>query len=58
MLKQAVGRLVIVMTLGILCSACSVTRKLSEGEYFLQRVEIKTDKSVPRKERITETELE
>ena len=58
MIKQAVCRLVIVMTLGILCSACSVTRKLSEGEYFLQRVEIKTDKSVPRKERITETELE
>ena len=50
--------MILAIALGILCSACSVTRKLSDKEYFLQRVEIKTDKSVPRKERITETELE
>ena len=48
----------IVVMLGILCSACSVTRKLSEGEYFLQRVKIEADKEVPRHERITATTLE
>lgn len=58
MIKRVANRVIMVIVLGILCSACSVTRKLSEGEYFLQRVEIKTDKSVPRKERITDTELE
>ena len=58
MIRQVAHRVILVVALSILCSACSVTRKLSEGEYFLQRVEIKTDKSVPRKERITETELE
>ena len=47
-----------VVMLGILCSACSVTRKLSEGEYFLQRVKIEADKEAPRKERITATTLE
>lgn len=58
MIRQVAHRVILMVALSILCSACSVTRKLSEGEYFLQRVEIKTDKSVPRKERITETELE
>ena len=58
MIRQVAHRVILVVALSILCSACSVTRKLSEGEYFLQRVEIKTDKSVARKERITETELE
>ena len=47
-----------VVMLGILCSACSVTRKLSEGEYLLQRVKIEADKEAPRKERITATTLE
>ena len=42
----------------ILCSACSVTRKLSQGEYFLQRVEIEDDKQTPKKERITALTLE
>ena len=47
-----------VVMLGILCSACSVTRNLSEGEYFLQRVKIEDDKETPRKERITAYTLE
>ena len=47
-----------IMLLSILCSACSVTRKLSHGEYFLQRVEIEADRNVPKAERITATTLE
>ena len=50
--------MILVVTLSIVCSACGVTRKLSDGEYLLQRVDIKTDKSVPHKERITDLELE
>lgn len=44
--------------LGFVCSACSVTRHIPDGEYFLQRVSIETDKSVPRKERIAAADLE
>ena len=51
-------RLLMILLLGILCSACSVTRKLSDGEYFLQRVRIEDDKQTPRHERITHPELE
>ena len=51
-------RLLMILLLGILCSACSVTRKLSDGEYFLQRVRIEDDKQTPRHERITPPELE
>jgi hypothetical protein len=42
-------KILTIALLGILCSACSVTRKLSEGEYFLQRVEIEDDKQTPKK---------
>lgn len=51
-------RLVLILLLSILCSACSVTQKLSHGEYFLQRVKIETDHSVPKSERINATTLE
>lgn len=44
--------------LGFLCSACSVTRHIPEGEYFLQKVRIEDDKSVPRRERIPAADLE
>ncbi|MBQ2373931.1 MAG: BamA/TamA family outer membrane protein [Alistipes sp.] len=57
-MRRVAGKLLMVIMLGILCSACSVTRKLSEGEYFLQRVKIEDDKEVPRKERITAYTLE
>ena len=50
--------MVVILSLGILCSACSVTRKLSPGEYFLQRVEIQDDKQTPKQERIRSTTLE
>ena len=35
--------------LGLICSACSVTRKIPEGQYLLQKVKIDADKSTPRK---------
>ena len=50
--------MVVILSLGILCSACSVTRKLSPGEYFLQRVEFQDDKQTPKQERIRSTTLE
>ena len=43
--------------LGILCAGCSVTRRLSKGEYLLQRVKIEADKESPRDERITASTL-
>ncbi|MBQ4533165.1 MAG: BamA/TamA family outer membrane protein [Alistipes sp.] len=55
---ERVIRMVVILSLGILCSACSVTRKLSPGEYFLQRVEIQDDKQTPKQERIRSTTLE
>ena len=50
--------LIVICVLGIFCSACSVTRRLSQGEYLLQKVKIEDDKSVPKSERITPLELE
>lgn len=58
MKMDRVIRIVVILSLGILCSACSVTRKLSPGEYFLQRVEIQDDKQTPKQERIRSTTLE
>lgn len=43
--------------LGMLCSACSVTRHIPEGEYLLSRVKIENDRTVPRKERIPKEDL-
>ena len=48
----------------VLCAAaavvasCSVTRYVPEGEYLLNRNEIRVDKATPRHERITEEELD
>ena len=47
-----------VLLLSILCSACSVTRKLSHGEYLLQRVYIDADRTAPKDERIDAYTLE
>ncbi len=44
--------------LGFLCPACSVTRHIPEGQYFLQKIKIEDDKSTPRKERITAYDME
>lgn len=48
----------LIALLSIFCSACSVTRKLSDGEYLLQRVKIEDDKEAPKDERITAYTLE
>lgn len=55
---RGLRRILAAAVLGFLCSACSVTRHIPEGQYFLQKVKIEEDKSTPRKERITAAELE
>lgn len=47
-----------VCALGLLCSACSVTRRIPEGSYLLQKVTVQADKETPRRERISVDELE
>ena len=49
-------RILAAALLGLLCSACSVTRHIPEGKYFLQKG--KDDRSTPRKERITASDME
>ena len=44
--------------LGVIGSACSVTRHIPEESYFLQKVKIEADRSTPRKDRILASELE
>ena len=43
---------------GLFCLACSVTRHIPEGEYLVQKVTIEDDRSTPRRERITASDLE
>ena len=45
------------IAVGLLLTACNVTRKFQAGEYLVQKVTIESDKEVPRKERITSEEL-
>lgn len=45
-------KILCVAAAGIVCSACSVTRHLSEGEYLVQDVTIQTDKLTPKADRI------
>ena len=42
----------------VLCSACSVTRRIPEGEYFLQKVTVEDDRQAPKSERISSSRLE
>jgi len=51
-------RFCVVVVLGTLSTACSVVRKLPEGEYLVQKVKIEEDKTQPKEERITASELE
>lgn len=55
---RGICRIVAAAVLGFVCSACSVTRHIPEGSYFLQKVTIDDDKSIPRKERISAADLE
>ncbi len=54
----AAGRWARIVALGLLCSACSVTRHIPEGSYLLRKVTVETDKETPRRDRITADELE
>ena len=47
-----------VAALAVLCTACSVTRRLNDGQYLLQKVTIDTDGQTPKEERITAPTLE
>ena len=51
-------RIVLIGLLGLLASACSVTRYIPEGSYMLQRVKIVDDDQTPRRERIFASDLE
>lgn len=42
----------------MVCSACSVTRQIPEGQYLLRKVKIEDDRTVPRRDRILASELE
>ncbi len=44
--------------LGVVCSACSVTRYIPEGEYLVHKVGIEEDRLTPRKERISADDME
>ena len=49
---RVLRQIAIVALLSIVCSACSVTRHLGEGEYLVQDVDIKTDRHTPKADRI------
>ncbi len=51
-------RILLAAVLSSVCSACSVTRHIPEGSYFLQKVTVEDDRTVPRKERIASADLE
>ena len=57
-MRAGVGRVVLIAAVCIGCASCSVTRKIPDGQYLVQKVRIEDDKSTPRKERIRAAELE
>ena len=55
---RRVCRIFAAAALGLLGSACSVTRHIPEGQYLVQQVKIEDDRATPRRERITASDLE
>ena len=55
---RGIGRILLIAVLGLAGSACSVTRHIPEGQYFLQKIRIEDDKATPRQERIPASDLE
>ena len=51
------GRIIIVLFFAAALASCSIMRHVPEGEYLLKANEIRTDKKVPKKERITSDEI-
>ncbi len=45
-------RHIIYIAIAIIATSCGVTRHTPEGEYFLQRVKVEADESIPKEERI------
>ena len=54
---RRVTAILLAVVAAVVLSSCSVTRNLPEGSYLLQKVNIETDKSTSRPERITAEEL-
>lgn len=52
-MNRLILRYLIVVGLVLFAISCGVTSSLSDGEYLLTKVDVKADKRVPRKERIT-----
>ena len=52
-MNRLIHRYLIVVGLVLFAISCGVTSSLSDGEYLLTKVDVKADKRVPRKERIT-----
>ena len=51
-------RLLAVCLTVLLWHGCSVTRHVAEGEYFLQKVTVESDRETPKRQRITPEEFE
>ena len=51
------GRIIAILFFAAVLCSCSIMRHMPEDEYLLKANEIRTDKSVPKKERITSDEI-
>ncbi len=51
------GHTAAVIAAALLCAACSVTRKLPDGTYLVQKVKVEEDRTAPKSERIPASEL-
>ncbi len=56
--RSTVRRFGVVLLLSLLLAGCGVSRRLPDGSYLLRRVDVVPDKQAPRKERVTEQEIE
>lgn len=57
-MKRVLRLLLISLVAVVLCTACSITRDLPQGSYLLSKVTIVPDKETPRKDRLTQEDLE
>lgn len=57
MKNKPLRKLLLLLFVVSLATACNVTRHFHEGEYLVQQVKIQTESDLPRKERITAGEL-
>lgn len=57
-MKRAAGYILTIIAAALSTVSCNVTRRLSDGEYLVQKVRIEEDKRIPRKERIKASTFE